>query len=258
MKIKRDGITYTLSPKTLTGVVSNCDEKKEGKVVLPTQVEYKGKTYAVTEIGEYAFCGCSKMQSIIIPDGVQSIENGAFCGCDGLTDVFISKSVTHIGERAFYVYDIGFGDNGILEEETFSHLSTIVVESGNPTYDSRNNCNAIIETITNTLLVGSEKTIIPNDILIISERAFRGCIGLVSIDIPGRVREIQELAFANCSNLSSVTLHNGTKSIGKYAFFECTRLKNKKHLHSQYIQKNRKGGLYDDVPYFSEEAEYDM
>lgn len=224
MKIKRDGITYTLSPKTLTAVVSNCDEKKEGKVVLPAQVEHKGKTYAVTEIGEYAFCGCSKMQSIIIPDGVQTIGAKVFRGCSELMDVFIPRSVTHIGKAAFQCYDIGYGDGYIIE--TFSHLTSIVVESGNPVYDSRNNCNAIIETATNMLLVGSANTIIPIGIQSIAGGAFQGCQGLTFIEIPDSVKDIYSVAFDNCSNLSSVRLHNGTTNIGDAAFSGCTSLKN--------------------------------
>ena len=223
MKIKRDGITYTLSPKTLTAIVSECDEKKEGKVVLPAQVEHKGQTYAVTEIGDSAFLGCS-IQSVVISESVQSIGDKAFKACGNLTDVFIPKSVTHIGECAFQCYDIGYGDGYTIE--TFSHLTSIVVENGNPVYDSRNNCNAIIETATNLLLVGSANTIIPVGIQSIAGGAFEGCTGLISIDIPDSVKDIYAMAFAICSDLSSVKLHNGTTSMGDGAFFECTSLKN--------------------------------
>lgn len=222
MKIKRDGITYTLSPKTLTGVVSGCDEKKKGKVVLPAQVEHKEKIYVVTEIGDNAFMGCS-IQSIVISENVQSIGERAFSACGDLTDVFIPRSVTHIGKEAFKCYDIGYGDGYVIE--TFSHLTSIVVESGNPVYDSRNNCNAIIETATNMLLVGSANTIIPVGIQSIAGGAFEGCQGLTSIEIPDSVKDIYGMAFANCRDLSSVRLHNGTTSIGNSAFFECTSLK---------------------------------
>lgn len=223
MKIKREGITYTLSQKTLTAVVSGCDEKKEGKVVLPTEVEHKGQTYAVMEIGDRAFLGCP-IQSIVISGSVQSIGDRAFRACGDLTDVFIPQSVTHIGEAAFQCYEIGYGDGYVIE--TFSHLTSIVVESGNPVYDSRNSCNAIIETATNMLLVGSANTIIPVGIQSIAGGAFEGCTGLTSIDIPDSVQDIYGMAFANCSDLSSVKLHNGTTSIGNSAFFECTSLKN--------------------------------
>lgn len=222
MKIKRDGITYTLSPKTLTAVVSECDEKKEGKVVLPAQVEHKGKTYAVTEIREYAFCRCSKMQSIIIPDGVQSIE-GAFIGCERLMEIFIPKSVTNI-VAIFGAYSIFKDDHHSILKEMYPHLTSIIVEKGNKVYDSRNNCNAIIETATNTLIAGCAKTIIPNDIQTIGEHAFDDCIDLISIDIPHSVKNINEFAFYKCRNLSSVTLHNGISNIRARAF-ENTNLK---------------------------------
>ncbi len=221
MKIKRDGIMYTLSPKTLTAVVSSCDEKKKGKVVLPAQVEHKEKIYVVTEIGDNAFMGCS-IQSIVISENVQSIGDRAFYACGDLEDVFIPKSVTHIGERAFECYEFGYGDGYTIE--TPSHLTSIVVESGNPVYDSRNDCNAIIETATNMLLVGSANTIIPVGIQSIAGIAFEGCTGLTSIDIPDSVKDIYGMAFASCSNLSSVRLHNGTTSIGDSSF-ECTSLK---------------------------------
>lgn len=166
--------------------------------------------------------GCS-IQSIVISENVQSIGERAFSACGDLTDVFIPRSVTHIGKEAFKCYDIGYGDGYVIE--TFSHLTSIVVESGNPVYDSRNNCNAIIETATNMLLVGSANTIIPVGIQSIAGGAFEGCQGLTSIEIPDSVKDIYGMAFANCRDLSSVRLHNGTTSIGNSAFFECTSLK---------------------------------
>lgn len=226
MKIKRDGITYTLSPKTLTAVVSGCDEKKEGKVVLPAQVEHKGQTYAVTKIGRSAFDRCSQMQSIVIPNGVQSIECGAFSGCERLMEIFIPKSVTNIDVAIFCAIPIykDYADPHSFLKMIYSHLVSIIVEKGNKVYDSRNNCNAIIETTTNTLIAGCAKTIIPNDIQIIGEWAFSDCIDLVSIDIPNSVKNISKYAFYRCRNLSSVTLHNGIFSIGVRAF-ESTNLK---------------------------------
>lgn len=125
MKIKRDGITYTLFPKTLTAVVSECDEKKEGKVVLPTQVEYKGKTYAVTEIANNAFAqrtalthidisetittigwdafrNCENLVSIRFSEGLQKVESDVFDGCSSLTELVFPNSLTELGINYFY------------------------------------------------------------------------------------------------------------------------------------------------------------
>lgn len=210
MKIKRDGITYTLSQKTLTAVVSGCDEKKEGKVVLPTEVEHKGQTYAVMEIGDRAFLGCP-IQSIVISGSVQSIGDRAFRACGDLTDVFIPQSVTHIGEAAFQCYDIGYGDGYVIE--TFSHL-----------YDSRDNCNAIIETATNTLVEGSANTKIPSSVTLIGDNAFAGRTSLTHIDIPGTVTSIKSDAFRNCENLVSISFSEGLNEIGSDAFNGCSSL----------------------------------
>jgi hypothetical protein len=104
------------------------------------------------------------------------------------------------------------------------NLTSIVVASGNPNYDSRNNCNAIIETATNTLIAGCMNTVIPNSVASIGEGVFSGCTGLTSIDIPNSVTSIGSYAFYDCSNLTSVTIGKSVTSIGNYAFKRCLNL----------------------------------
>ena len=145
---------------------------------------------SVTSIGNYTFQGCSGLTSITIPSGVKSIGKFAFFGCTGLTSVIIGNSVTSIGNYAF------------------SHcesLASIVVANGNPVYDSHNNCNAIIETATNTLIAGCMTTIIPNGVTSIGWCAFFGCTGLTTITIPGGVTSIEVGAFSDCTGLTSIT-----------------------------------------------------
>ncbi|MBQ6209968.1 MAG: leucine-rich repeat protein, partial [Prevotella sp.] len=72
-------------------------------------------------------------------------------------------------------------------------------------YDSRNNCNAIIETSTNTLISGCKNTSIPNSVTTIGDGAFHGCSGLTSITIPNSVTTIGDGAFHGCSGLTSIT-----------------------------------------------------
>ena len=138
--------------------------------------------------------GC---QSTIIPNSATSIGWAAFAYCSGLTSVTIPNSVTSIGGWTF---------------SNCSDLTSIVVESGNTTYDSRNGCNAIIETATNTLVVGCQSTIIPNSVTSIGDGAFEGCSGLTSVTIGNSVTSIGENAFDECDALQTIFVPLGQKA----------------------------------------------
>ena len=127
------------------------------------------------------------MTSISILEGVTSIGKYAFSGCSGLTSISIPEGVTSIGGDAFY---------------RCSGLTTIKVDSNNKKYDSRNNCNAIIDKETNTLIAGCKNTIIPEGVTSIGDSAFSGCSGLTSITIPEGVTSIGWGAFSLCDNLT--------------------------------------------------------
>ncbi|MBP5658728.1 MAG: leucine-rich repeat domain-containing protein, partial [Paludibacteraceae bacterium] len=105
-----------------------------------------------------------------------------------------------------------------------SGLTSMSVEAGNAIYDSRNNCNAIIETESNTLIAGCKNTIIPNSVTSIGGNAFGNCTGLTSVTIPNSVTSIGDGAFAGCRSLTSVTIPNSVTSIGHDAFYYCTGL----------------------------------
>ena len=167
---------------------------------------------SVTSIGNSAFSGCRGLKSVTIPNSVTSIGDNAFEDCSGLTSVTIPNSVTSIGETAFSncsgltsvtipnsVTSIGYGVFGGC-----SGLESIVVESGNSKYDSRDNCNAIIETATITLLAGCKNTTIPNSVTSICFAAFQYCSGLTSVSIPNSVTEIGSYAFSDCSGLTTI------------------------------------------------------
>ena len=168
---------------------------KEGTLGIADQAFYSCRGLksinipnSVTSIGNSAFSGCS-LPNVTIPNSVTSIGNSAFSSCSCLTFVTIGNSVTSIGESAF---------------SGCSGLTSIVVEAGNTVYDSRNNCNAIIETASNTLIAGCKTTVIPNSVTSIGNGAFYGCSDLMSVTIPNSVTSIGKRAFFGCSGLTSV------------------------------------------------------
>ena len=150
-------------------------------------------------------------QNTIIPNFVASIGNQAFNGCSGLISVTIPNAVTSIGKCAFG------GCNG---------LTSLVVEDGNSVYDSRENCNAVIQTATNTLVVGTQNTIIPNTVTSIGYGAFHDLSTLTSVTIPNSVTSIEEQAFLACTGLSSISIPNSVTRIGVAAFRACSGLTN--------------------------------
>ena len=202
-------------------------------VIIPKSVE---------KFGGIAFGGCTSLQSIVVTDGnpvydsrencnaiIETSTNKLIAGCK---ETIIPKSIRALGYNAFWycrtLLSITIPQNVIaIGDEAFagcSGLTSIMVEERNTTYDSRNNCNAIIKTATNTLIAGCKNTVIPNSVTRIGNYAFSGRSGLTSVTIPGSVTSIDSDAFGDCPDLTIVTIPNSVTSIGSYAFVRCRGL----------------------------------
>ena len=131
-----------------------------------------------------------RIKTVTIGDGITSIGDYAFYSCRGLTELTLPNSVTSIGNPNS-VTSIGNSAFGGC-----SGLEKITVDGGNKRYDSRDNCNSIIETGTNTLIVGCKNSVIPNSVTSIGDGAFRGCSGLTELTLPNSVKSIGDGAFA--------------------------------------------------------------
>lgn len=200
------GINYSVNTTNKTASVEH--GYYIGDVVIPETITYNNTAYSVTSIGIGAFAN-SELTAINIPNSVSSIGRQAFFCCYGLTSLTIGNSVSSIGDEAFYYC---------------SGLTSVAVDKNNDTYDSRDNCNAIIQTSTNRLVVGCKNTTIPNSVTTIGKDAFSGCSGLTSVVIPNAVTSIGLCTFYMCSKLNSVTIPNSVTTIGKDAFSDCSGL----------------------------------
>ena len=250
-QVNPDGVSVTVTGHALDY------EHANGPLVIPESVNNAGTDYAVTKIGNSAFLYYFYLTSLTLPNSLITIGNSAFAYCSGFTgdliipnsvvtieesafftclsfdgDLVIGNSVTTIGDYAFNSCD---GLHGVLNIPSsvesigsmvfrYCNFSGMTVDPANTVFDSRDNCNAVIVTETNELLIGCVNTVIPNTVTAIGEDAFCG-LALTSIDIPNSVTSIGAGAYAFCfSATGDLTIPNSVETIGAGAFTQCTGL----------------------------------
>lgn len=145
-----------------------------------------------------------------IPDFVTNISLCAINGCNELTSLFIPRGLIGIEKDNF---------------ELCEKLTSLVVEQGNPMFDSRENCNAIIVTATDTLVHGCNGSTIPDSIEVIADYAFSQRRNLSCISIPDSVVYIGEFAFLCCFSLGSNISLQGIRQVTRCCFDGCSRIK---------------------------------
>ena len=180
----------------------------------------------VTILYYTTFWNCNNLKSIILPNSLTTIENGVFVECDSLSTIIFPESLVKIGNYTFgycdaldsitipaSVTDIGTEPFGFC-----TNLKSLQVAEGNPKYDSRDNCNAIIETATNKLAVGCAATIIPEGITTLGTYAFCG-IYLPEIVLPNSIQVIEKMAIRECTLQSPLIIPDGVKRMDEYALY---------------------------------------
>ena len=236
--VTHDGITYS--------VTSIGDNAFYGCTSLTSISIPEG----VTCIGEVAFAYCTSLTSIYIPESVTSIKRAAFGSCEALTSISLTEGLTSIGSSAFAccealtsislpesvtsIGDFSFGECTSLTSISIpkdvtsigyevlvacSSLTSITVSPENTVYDSREGCNALIETSTNTLIAACQSTIIPESVTRIGDGAFDYCTSLTSISLPEGVTSIGDVTFAGCTSLTTIVCRaNEVPELGNNAF----------------------------------------
>ena len=151
----------------------------------------------------------NNISTITFGDSVRYIPSYLCHSMSRLRQLRIPKNVSSIGRFAFrYV----------------NQLDSISVDEDNVHYDSRNDCNALIETSSDVLLLGCYKTEIPEDITGVGECAFHNVRRLYSVSLPENVTFVGAEAFNGCRDLKQLTLSDAIERIEDYAFQNCDSL----------------------------------
>ena len=223
------GLKFTLSSDGKSYLVSGqSTTSPSGEVVIPSR--YNGKPVtgfasggfsrnknitsvvlpnSITNISENAFAICSNLEKVVFPNCILDINVNAFMFCGALKNIEIPDSVTRISTGAF---------------QQSGQIENIKVDPGNAYYDSREDCNAIIQKSNNMLVLGCNNTIIPNSVKIIAYVSFGAC-DFTSIAIPDGVTTIESHAFVNCKNLIEIFIPESITSIQGTIVGGCDSLK---------------------------------
>jgi len=174
----------------------------------------------IETIGEFAFSQCRNLQSIVVPEGVSCIADGAFNCCSSLKEVVLPTTLESFIGGSNFGYCTSLESITIpkgvcnMESDIFSgciSLQKISVDSSNETFDSRNNCNAVIDTEKNKLVAGCKGTVIVDGIKTIGSRAFYKS-GITSVHIPSSVENIESAAFKGCEYCMSISVEETNKT----------------------------------------------
>ena len=220
-----DGITDIVIPQYLDG--AHLEPVGGVKTFAFWQSKIETAEINAPQIEPYAFMSSHDLKKVTLGSKVKHIQTVAFLDCINLEILNISNGLTDIGEASFAstaLNEIFIPQSvtsiGYIAFSDCKNLYSIKVASENIVYDSREDCNAIVETATNTLHTGCNGTVIPNSVTAIGPVAFH-MSGIESIYIHDKVTTIGGAAFSSCHELVDVYIGKSIKSIANNAFGGC-------------------------------------
>lgn len=203
-----DGVLFKFetnqdNPTTLTLV--GIGQLNGNTLTIPATVD--GMT--VKSMGEEVFYQNSNLSKVIIPEGVERIERYAF-NRSSLQEVELPSTLKTIGYGAFALCNLTSfhipASVNTLDYQCIANnmISSLTIDENNPVFDSRNNCNAVIETATNTLVHATLSTVIPKSVTAIGEQGYNSLQRMTSVRIPSWITSIGDRAFSYCKYLETI------------------------------------------------------
>ena len=222
--VTKDSIRYVVGG-IKPGAFKNCTSLES--IVIPNTINSIG--FVAFEIEYSAFSGCISLKKITMNKGIRTIDSWAFDGCTSLESITIPNFVKTIGNFVFQdctslksiYFPSGIQEMGGGLFANCNSLENITIsDDAYSSYSVKN--YAIIKK--NLLVAGTNKTIIPDNITTIGENAFYGWTSLQTIDIPSSVTTIENYAFSNCTSLQKVDIPDSVTTLGFNIFMNCDNL----------------------------------
>ncbi len=272
-------IKYEVIDATAKTVKVKDGKNVSGGIEIPATVSYNGDNYTVKVIGKTAFHNNTNINSVRLPNTLDSIGEAAFYGCKEITSLNIPQNLTIIGQAAFWDCQLipSFDIPKTVTEigtHAFMYCYEVVgfyVDSENPKYTSES--GVLFDKNKTTLIQyppakADETYAVPNSVITLGRGAFAfsnnltsitlssnlktietaalsNCLRIQTLELPSSLTSIENEAFASCIALTTINIPASVTSIGVGAFYTCNRIRNIKVDENNAVYSSVDGVLFD-------------
>ncbi|MBQ2661595.1 MAG: leucine-rich repeat protein [Clostridia bacterium] len=234
-----DGLKYIVEDTNTVTIVGFDEAKIQSTLVIPDKI---GGRY-VTAIESFSLTGCSKIQSVVIPETINSIGDYAFYGCSSLTSAYFRGAVPqYFGAGVFddaapefkiyyrFANVSSWAPNGEKTRFGYPIASYSNISSGtygifeyNVTDQGTISITGLTDGVTGAIEIPSAINGFP--VTDIAANAFFGMTDLTAITMPSSIETIGMMAFSKCEKLTQMVIPDSVVSIGASTFAGCYALK---------------------------------